>query len=161
MYLQSDCRMTWLLLIWHKKSSRCINKTHSLGGERTIVEFWTVRFHYKELCVTKLSMDWKSGVFPHKANKQLTPGKILCAMVCALFCSVWLWYWPILPDAKASVRLIKYKKKIFLASHCSCLFPVHWSLLLGGKWRCNWNSADKRCPTTSESSTILLRYVLY
>ena len=31
---------------------------------------------------------------------------------------------------------------MFLVSACSCLCPIHWSLVLSREWRCNWSSAD-------------------
>ena len=31
---------------------------------------------------------------------------------------------------------------MFLVSHCSCLWPIHWSLVTSKGWRCSWSSTD-------------------
>ena len=34
---------------------------------------------------------------------------------------------------------------MFLASSCSCLYPIHSSQVLNREWGCSWSSADRRC----------------
>ena len=34
---------------------------------------------------------------------------------------------------------------MFLVSSCSCLYPIHWSQVLSGEWRCRWSITDRRC----------------
>ena len=38
-----------------------------------------------------------------------------------------------------------HKTWMFLVSPCNCLCPFYWSQALSRKWRCSWNSADRRC----------------
>ena len=39
----------------------------------------------------------------------------------------------------------KFKTEFFLVSSCNCLWPIHWSYVLSGDWRCSWSSADRWC----------------
>ena len=34
---------------------------------------------------------------------------------------------------------------MFLTFVCGWLCAIYWSQVLSGEWRCNWNSADRRC----------------
>ena len=43
-----------------------------------------------------------------------------------------------------------------LFSSCNYLCAIHWTDVLSWEWRCSWSSADKRCSTTYEWSTMLL-----
>ena len=34
---------------------------------------------------------------------------------------------------------------MILVASCSCVFPIHWSLVLSREWRCSWSSAVRWC----------------
>ena len=34
---------------------------------------------------------------------------------------------------------------MLLVSSRSCLYPIRWSPMFSGEWRCSWSSADRRC----------------
>ena len=50
------------------------------------------------------------------------------------------------------------KTQMFLVSPCTCLYPIHWSQVLGWEWRYSWISADQRC---SNFIWVITNYIAY
>ena len=41
-------------------------------------------------------------------------------------------------------NISRTKSPNFLASSCSCIWPIHWSQVLSRAWRYSWSNADRR-----------------